>query len=334
MARPLRIEFAGALYHVLSRGNGRQRIYQSDADQERFVALLAESSARFEVGVQAFVLMGNHFHLLVQTRRANLSRWMHWLMVAYSVYFNRGHRRSGHLLQGRYKSLVVEEGEYLLELSRYLHLNPVRGAVLGRGTPVERRKRLRQFAWSSYRGYAGVGKQWSFIEEELVLGELGGGARGRRLRYRRFVEEGLVREIANPFEAVRWQALLGSEAFGQKVLDRVRGRGTKREASAPLRAAAAALGSTLGPEEVVAWTAKKYGIAPQRLMSRGDWGLAARNIAMWLIWERCDLSLAGIGKLFGGLDYAAVAQRIRRARLSSSEKKRKQLLHEILNIKI
>ena len=84
----------------------------------------------------------------------------------------------------------------------------------------------------------------------------------------------------------------------------------------------------------MAWTATKYGIAPQLLLSRGDWGLAARNIAMWLIWERCDLSLAGIGKLFGGLDYAAVAQRIRRARLSSSEKKRKQLLHEILNIKI
>jgi putative transposase len=93
----LRIEFEGALYHLLARGNNRQTIFESDADPERFVRLLAESAERFDVAVQAFVLMGNHFHLVAQTRRANLSRWMHWLMVAYSVYFNRRHRRSGHL---------------------------------------------------------------------------------------------------------------------------------------------------------------------------------------------------------------------------------------------
>jgi putative transposase len=331
MARPVRIEFEGGLYHLLARGNGRQRIYLSEADQERFVTLLAESSARFEVGIQAFVLMGNHFHLLAQTRRANLSRWMHWLMVAYSVYFNRRHRRNGHVLQGRYKSLVVEEGQYLLELSRYLHLNPVRGAVLGKGTPMERRERLRQFAWSSYRGYGGLGKRWPFIEEKLILGELGGPVRGRRRRYRSFVEEGLVREIANPLEAARWQLLLGSESFAQKVLDRVRGQEKKREASASIRGA---VRQSLQPEEIVAQVAKKYRMSPQRLLGRGDWGLAARNVAMWLIWERCDLTLARIGELFGGSDYAAVAQRIRRARLSLSEKQRQQLLYEMSNIKI
>jgi putative transposase len=331
MARPLRIEFEGALYHVLARGNDRRRIYRSETDQERFVSLLAESSARFEVGVQAFVLMGNHFHLLAQTRRANLSRWMHWLMVAYTVYFNRRHRRSGHLLQGRYKSLLVEEGEYLLELSRYLHLNPVRGAVLGQGTPIERRKRLRQFVWSSYPGYAGLGKAWPFIEEKLILGELGGPVRGRRRRYRSFVEEGLVREIANPFGAARWQVLLGSESFAQKVLDRMGDHETKREANASLRGA---MRRSVRPEEIVGHVAKKYNIIPRRLLVGGDWGLAARNEAMWLIWERSELTLAGIGELFGGLDYAAVAQRIRRVRLSLSEKKREQLLHEISNIKI
>src|SRR5205823_4873975 len=94
----------------------------TEGDRERFVALLAEWVRRRNVAVHAFVLMGNHFHLLAQTRTANLSRWMHWLMVAYSVYFNRRHRRSGHLLQGRYKSLLVETGEYLLTVSRYLHL--------------------------------------------------------------------------------------------------------------------------------------------------------------------------------------------------------------------
>lgn len=108
-------------------------------------------------------------------------------MVSYTVYFNWRHGRSGHLFQGRYKSFVVEGGEYLLGLSRYLHLNPVRGAVAGAGTPVQRRARLRAYPWSSYRGYAGLGKRYPFVEEDLVLGELRAGGKSERLGYRRFV---------------------------------------------------------------------------------------------------------------------------------------------------
>jgi putative transposase len=105
------IGFENIEHEVLARGNGRQLIYENDANREHFLALVEESAARFDVAVHGFVLMGNHFHLLAQTRRANLSCCMHWLMVAYSVCFNRRHRCSGHLLQGRYKSLLVEEGE-------------------------------------------------------------------------------------------------------------------------------------------------------------------------------------------------------------------------------
>ena len=331
MARPLRIEFEGALYHLLARGNSRQAIFESDGDRERFVIFLAESAERFEVAVHGFVLMGNHFHLLAGTRRANLTRWMHWLMVAYSVYFNRRHRRSGHVLQGRYKSLLVEDGEYLLALSRYLHLNPVRGKLLGRGTPGERRERLRKFPWSTYPGYAGLRRGWPFVEEELVLGELGSAPRGRKLRYRHFVEEGLVREIENPFEAARWQSLLGSESFIQKVLDRVQEEGrNRREMSVRLRGP----GRRIPPQAIIAEVAKKYGSSFAQLVGRDGWGLMARNVAMWLVWERCELTLSEIGALFGGMDYAAVAQRIRRARASFSEKERRKLLHEMSNIKI
>src|SRR5205823_6011407 len=183
--------------------------------------------------ILCFVLMGNHFHLLVQTHRANLGRWMHWLGVSYTVFFNRRHRSSGHLFQGRYKSFLVQEGAYLLELSRYIHLNPVRGVNLGRGTLSERRERLRSFKWSSYSGYAALKRSFPFVEEEMVLGELGGPRRGVRLRYRRFVEEGLARDVQNPFEAVRWQAFLGDESFVQEVLDRVKGaRGRERKVTA------------------------------------------------------------------------------------------------------
>ncbi len=323
MARPLRIEFEGALYHLLARGNARQPIFVTDADRERFVVLLTESAQRFNITVHAFVLMGNHFHLLAQTRAANLSRWMHWLMVAYSIYFNRRHRRSGHLLQGRYKSLLVESGAYLLGVSRYLHLNPVRGAALGQGTPVQRRQRLRKFRWSSYPGYAGLGRAFPFVDEELVLGELGGPRRGRHLRYRRFVEEGLVHEIENPFAMAQWQTFLGNESFLQNVLDRVENEGrNRRETYSRLRTD----GRIAQPKAMLAKVAKKYGTTSSRLVRRGDWGLMARNIAMWLVWERCGLTLNEIGNLFGGLDYAAVAQRIRRARAALSENERTKLL--------
>lgn len=327
MARPLRIQFEGAIYHLCGRGNDRRRIFQSDNDRVYFLELLEKSARRFEVAIFCFVLMENHFHLVAQTRRPNLVRWMHWLMVSYTVFFNRRHRRSGHLFQGRYKSFLVEEGEYLLGLSRYLHLNPVRGVRLGSGTPSERRTRLRSFPWSSYRGYADLAKPFPFIEEEMVLGELGR-KRGQRLGYRRFTEEGLLREIGSPLEAVQWQTVLGSESFVQQARDRVQGLHKARREITPVRKAAL----NVQPKEVLRRVATKFGLEPERLQRRGERGLVARNVAMWMIWESGALSLREIGELFGGLDYAAVAQRIRRTRLTHKSVAKEKLLTEMLNV--
>jgi REP element-mobilizing transposase RayT len=311
MARALRLEFEGAIYHILGRGNARQRIFEGERDRLHFLELLEGSIERFDVAIQAFVLMRNHFHLVAQTRQANLSRWMHWLMVSYTVYFNRRHGRSGHLFQGRYKGFLVEQGEYHLGLSRYLHLNPVRGKVLGRGTPVERRRRLREYEWSSYRGYGGLAKPFGFVEEAMILGELQGARKvgmRERLQYRRFVEEGLVREMENPFEAVRWQTVLGSESFARKMQDRLRGmKGEGREVTAVRRGARG-----VKPMEVVRQVARSYGVRKEALLGPGEYGWEARNVAMALVWEKCAISLRELGELFGGLDYAAVAQRIRR----------------------
>ncbi len=316
MARPLRLEFAGATYHLLARGNERRRIFRGEGDREQFLALLERSCARYEVSLLGFVLMENHFHLLAQTHRGNLSRWMHWLMVSYTTWFNRRYRRSGHLFQGRYKSFVVEEGEYLLALSRYLHLNPVRGKVLGAGTPAERRERLRAYRWSSYGGYAGLAKPWAGVEEELVLGELGGARRGRAVRYRRFVEAGLVEEIANPLEAVRWQAVLGSEGFVRRMQDRMQ-EGDRGEVTALRQGAKRAR-----PEEVVAEVARDYGVAG-KVVDADELVGEARNVALWLIWEKCGLSQREVGELFGQMNPAAVAQRLRRLKPESLRRARR-----------
>jgi REP element-mobilizing transposase RayT len=311
MARPLRIEFEGALYHLCARGNERQQVYRDERDRAEFVRMVEGSSRRYQVSVLGFVLLGNHFHLIAQTHQANLSRWMHWLMVSYTVYFNWRHRRSGHLFQGRYKSFLVEaeSGDYLLELSRYVHLNPVRGKSLGKGNPAQRRERLRSFKWSSYPGYAGLRRQFGFVEEKQVLEQMEGkSASQRHLSYRRFVEEGLLREIEAPWERVRWQSVLGSESFGRRVQDRINAMSAHRREIRAVREGE----SLLDPMKVVKRVAKAYGEPLDRIKEDKSYGLEARNVAMWLVWNRSGLGLRQIGEFFGGLHYSAVAQRLRR----------------------
>jgi len=126
MARPLRIEYPGAFYHVTCRGNERKQIFQDDADRHTFLDILDASLKTFKVSLHGYVLMDNHFHLIVETPEANLGKLMQRFNTAYTIYYNRRHNRNGHLYQGRYKAILIDADEYLLELSRYVHLNPVR----------------------------------------------------------------------------------------------------------------------------------------------------------------------------------------------------------------
>jgi putative transposase len=311
MARPLRVEFEGALYHLTGRGNARQRIFADEKDCAKFVQLLIESLQRYDVALHGYVLMGNHYHLIAETRRANLGRWMHWLSTAYTVYFNRRHRQVGHLFQGRYKSIVVEAEGYLLSLSRYLHLNPVRGKVIGRGDPVERRRRLRAWRWSTYRGYSGLAKAEPWVTQERVLGEIGGRPKERRLRYRRFVEEGLLREIESPLEAVKWQTALGREHFLQQLKDHLQSKGQLAHREVPsLRQ----LRRRPEAKSILDCVAEAYGCSREELLSRRARGNEARMVAVVLVWDCCGMSLREVGDFFGGLGYTAIAQMIGRTR--------------------
>lgn len=309
MARPLRIEFEGALYHLTGRGNARQRIFADEADCAHFVQLLSESLRRYDVALHAYVLMGNHYHFIAETRQINLSRWMHWLITAYTVYFNRRHRLTGHLFQGRYKSIVIQAEGYLLGLSRYVHLNPVRGKVIGKGDPLQRRERLRAWRWSSYRGYSGLTKSAPWVNEELVLGEMGAPRQGQRVRYRRFVEEGLLREIDNPLEAVKWQTALGTEDFLRRLSDRLQGHHTKHREVPALRE----LRRQIEAQTILERVAKAYRCSVEELLAKTR-GNEARAVAMVLVWDCCGLSLQEIVRLFQASGYTAASQMIRRTR--------------------
>jgi putative transposase len=201
MARPLRLEFAGAVDHLTSRGNARQRIFFNDGDRELFLQTLAHVVSRYSWVCHAYCLMANHYHLLVETPKANLSIGMRQLNGIFTQSFNRRHRRVGHLFQGRFKAILVEKESYLLELCRYIVLNPVR--VKGRTSPAA-------WKWSSYRPTAGLVPAPEFLSTDWLLEQFGQNRRVAQKRYREFVRDGIANR---PWDALKGQIYLGSDKF-------------------------------------------------------------------------------------------------------------------------
>ena len=201
MARPLRVEFSGAIYHLTSRGNARQKVFFTDADRELFLDTLSQVVSRYGWICHAYCLMANHYHLLVETPKANLSLGMRQLNGMYTQSFNRRHNRVGHLFQGRFKAILVEKESYLLELCRYIVLNPVR--VKGKGE-------IGGWKWSSYRATAGLASVPEFLSTDWILEQFGKNRAKAQKQYRAFVREGLENR---PWEELKGQIYLGSEAF-------------------------------------------------------------------------------------------------------------------------
>ncbi len=193
MARKLRLQFEGAIYHVTIRGNGRRKIFVDDRDRDRFLWRLVESADTYEIRLYLYCLMDNHCHLLVETPRANISRYMQSLLTGYTVYFNLRHNTSGHLLQGRYGAQLVEGDNYLLSLSRYIHLNPVHIKAMKEMSLKQKAQYLRSYQWSSYRGYIDKRRRSEQIEYGPILELMHGPKKEQAARYRKFVEGGLAR---------------------------------------------------------------------------------------------------------------------------------------------
>jgi REP element-mobilizing transposase RayT len=220
MARKLRLQYEGAIYHVTVRGNGRREIFRDDSDRERLLWRLSESADLYEVRIYLFCLMDNHFHLVIETPRANISRFMQSVLTGYSVYYNFKHNTCGHVLQGRYGAEVVEGNGYLLSLSRYVHLNPVRIKSRKNMSLKDKAIYLRTYRWSSYRGYINKKRRLDFVEYEPTLSLMHGSRHERPQAYRRFVETGLAEtddEIAELMKSGRRG--IGSKAF-QKWVDK------------------------------------------------------------------------------------------------------------------
>jgi len=218
MARPLRIQYDGALYHLTSRGNERKAIFRDDEDRQGFLDTLCRIVARFNWICHAYCLMNNHYHLIIETPDGNLSQGMRQLNGVYTQYFNRRHNRAGHIFQGRYKSILIEKESYLLEVSRYVVLNPVRAKAA---------ERAEDWKWSSYRGAAGMEKPHKCFTPDWILGQFGAKRRQAEKRYREFVAAGIKEK--GIWKEVRGQSILGDNIFFEKLLDHVRAHEETKE---------------------------------------------------------------------------------------------------------
>jgi REP element-mobilizing transposase RayT len=286
MARPLRIEFPGALYHVTSRGHARQRVFRDDEDREMFLAILAWVVERFRWRCHAYCLMDNHIHLLIDTPQPNLSRGMRQLNGVYTQRFNRRHSRVGHLFQGRFQAILVEKDGYLLELARYIVLNPVRAKIV---------KTPERYPWSSYRPMLGVAPVPPALAIEWVLEQFARTRATARRRYAKFVHDGIG--VPGPWDEIKGQVLLGSEAFIERLAPQLQGCST---AEIPKR------------QRVVHRPSLKAFLA-------GSDSRMARNKAMAQAYLTHGYTLTEIGRAVG-LHYATISRIITALEKTSSYK--------------
>ena len=204
MSRPLRIEYEGAWYHVMNRGRRSDRIFEDRSDYRLFIDLMEEITRFWDARISAFSLMPNHYHMILQTPRGNISRCLRHLDGVYTQRFNRAHRLDGPLFRGRFKSILIDADSYLLQLVRYIHKNPIKAGMVND---------LDQYPWSSHKGYLSKTREWDWLHKDFVLSILTGEKENRVKAYRRFMKEKDSEEIEQLFKRKKWPVILGDEEF-------------------------------------------------------------------------------------------------------------------------
>ncbi len=309
MARPLRIEYPGAYYHVTSRGNERKDIFKDKHDREQFISYLKSAYLRYKAVIHVYCLMNNHYHLLIETPKGNLSHIMRHINGAYTTYFNIRHRRAGHLFQGRYKAILVDADEYAAELSRYIHLNPFRAGMID--IPE-------QYAWSSYACYVDKRKSPDWLKIDFILGYFGGNEMSLQQRYKEFVNAKMLGSYESPLQDTVASTILGRDDFIEKIRDKyLKGREKDRDLPALSELAAS-------PDINEIYNTIKSVIKDNPSL--------LRNYTLYLCRNYSGKSLKEIGKYFG-ISEAAVSQaNYRFCHRLEKDKKLKTIIRHIQKI--
>lgn len=304
MARPLRIQYEGALYHITSRGNEKRDIFLDEADFKKFLKILSELQDRFKIIIYGYVLMNNHYHLLIETPQANIIKTIHYLNSSYTGYFNRKYNRVGHLFQGRYKSYLIEKDSYLLLVSRYIHLNPLRAGVV---------RDLGEYMWSSYNDYMSKRKEKEWLNRKWILSQFSNREDASIKAYKKFVEdkEGLNE---SPFKRAIAGFILGSEEFLKKIRDE---SGERRDREIPeIRK----IRKFLGIQDIVEIVARILNIEIDEIKRKCKRNNNAKKICFYLIRRHTSFSNQKIGDYFG-VGYTGVSQGVRRLKENMEEDK-------------
>lgn len=293
MARSVRIEYSGCVYHITSRGIERRDIYQDDKDRSYFLRYLGNVFKLYGVLIYGYCLLTNHYHLLLETIEANLSQAMQWLNTSYVAYFNSRHKRVGHLFQGRYKAFIIDKDSYLVEVSRYLHLNPVRARIV---------KRPEDYRWSSYPAYLGKDAEVEGLDTAMVLSQFGKKLSSSRRWYLRFVEEGIEIPPRNPFKNALGGLILGKEGFANWIRQRFLECSEDYELPQIRR-----LKPRLSIEEIVVVTSRMMKVDPEVISKRGRHNNEARLVAIYLSRRLSGEKVSGIGRWFGAVSGASIS---------------------------
>jgi REP element-mobilizing transposase RayT len=268
-ARPLRVTYPGAHYHVISRGNGGENIFNTERDRERFLECLEKIALRYYVVIHTYCLMSNHYHLLIETAESNLSAAIQWLNVSYAAYYNRKHQRVGHLFQGRFKAILIDADEYLMPLSRYIHLNPVRAKIVTK--PVE-------YPWSSYAAFIGKMKAPDFLETNKLLSYFGRRKREALKNYKAFVEEVEAEDLENPEKDLIGGFILGDEDFIKWIQDRFLSLQDDEKEIPQLKK----LKPRVGLETIIQAVCDEVGCSQEQIREKGRKSNKARELAIYL----------------------------------------------------
>lgn len=312
MGRSWRIEFEGAYYHILSRGNEKREIAADDVDRRRMLDTIGEAAERFDLDIFAYVLMPNHYHLLLRTQKANLSRAMQWFGTTYTQRYNRRHTRSGHLFQGRFKSILVESDAYLLRLSLYIHRNPVRAGLV---------ERLADFPWSSYRAYAYGKSAPDWLDTDLILSQIP--EANPRKTYREKAKA-YAEEEGRLWEDLRHGIVLGSQDFLDKIRRAYLPQGIEAE-KPQQRAVAGSVGAqeyVRRASELFGWG--KEGFEPGRRLHGKI--KEERDLLVYWLWNTGWFKNEEIGRSLG-ISISAVSHAVKaaRGRIREDERLQKRL---------
>ena len=295
MARPLRIEFSGAFYHVMNRGNEGKDIFKSERDREKFLEYVGKAVERYEIKIHTYCLMTTHYHFLIETPHPNLSQAIKWINVSFAVYFNRKRKRCGHLFQGRFKAVLVDADEYLKHLSRYIHLNPVRAGMV---------KLCKDYPWSSYPVYGGYVEAPQWLKTDWLLSLFGEDQGKAKKGYRDFVESVQNEKIEDPSKDTVSGVILGGVDFVDWVKKTFLNKDSDSKEVPQLKSL-----TRHTADDLIHVLCEEFGCEVATILQKGKKRNFARDLAIYLCREMTGESGVALGRYFGGISGAGIVLR-------------------------